>query len=344
MARSGEASLLIEVKELQTHFIMRSGTSRAVDGVSFSIEPGKTLGMVGESGCGKSVTALSILRLVPDPPGKIVGGSIRFKGRDLLSLPEKEMRKIRGEAISMIFQEPMTALNPVFTIGSQIAEVFRVHRKLSRKESFAEAIRMLETVKISDADRRAREYPHQMSGGMRQRVMIAMALACNPALLIADEPTTALDVTVQAQILLLMKELQEEFGSAILIITHDLGVIAETADQVVVMYAGQIVEDAKVGPLFRSPLHPYTQGLMKSVPHLDLIGRGGRLPSIPGNVPDPAHHPEGCRFHPRCEFVQDRCRSENPRLETVDSERQVRCHFWKEIQNDADAARQANSK
>ncbi|MBI1785101.1 ABC transporter ATP-binding protein, partial [Candidatus Sumerlaeota bacterium] len=268
------AGPLIDIKELRTYFITRENVSKAVDGVSFSIDAGKTLGIVGESGCGKSVTALSILRLVPDPPGKIKSGEILFNGVDLLKLPEKEMRKIRGAKISMIFQEPMTSLNPVFTVGSQIAEVFRIHQKMGRREAFDESVRMLETVRMPEARRRASEYPHQMSGGMRQRVMIAMALACNPALLIADEPTTALDVTVQAQILKLMKELQDQFGSAIMMITHDLGVIAETANRVVIMYAGQIVEDAEVRSLFRSPLHPYTLGLMKSVPQLETIGVG----------------------------------------------------------------------
>ncbi len=288
--------------------------------------------MVGESGCGKSVTALSILRLVPEPPGKIVGGSIKYRGKDLLKVSEKEMRKVRGNEISMIFQEPMTSLNPVFTVGSQISEVFRIHRKMSRKDAFAESVRMLDLVRMPDAARRAKEYPHQMSGGMRQRVMIAMALACDPALLIADEPTTALDVTVQAQILILMKDLQQKFGSSILMITHDLGVIAETADHVAVMYAGQIAEFSDVRGLFKRPLHPYTRGLMKSVPQLESIGDGQRLVPVAGNVPDPAHHPSGCRFHPRCPHAQDRCSVEAPVLESVNGGHQVRCHFWKEIE------------
>ncbi len=326
----GSASPLLAVSDLRAHFITRESVSRAVDGVTFSIDAGQTLGVVGESGCGKSVTALSILRLIPDPPGKIVGGEIRFKGTDLLKLPEKEMRKVRGAKISMIFQEPMTSLNPVFTVGAQIAEVFRIHRGMGRREAFQEAIRMLETVRMPEATRRASEYPHQMSGGMRQRVMIAMALACNPELLIADEPTTALDVTVQAQILKLMKELQEKFGSAIMMITHDLGIIAETADRVVIMYAGQIVEDADVRSLFRAPLHPYTHGLMKSVPHLENLGEK-RLSPIPGNVPSPANHPTGCRFHPRCTFAKDRCKTEEPKLETAETGHQVRCHLWREI-------------
>jgi oligopeptide/dipeptide ABC transporter ATP-binding protein len=291
--------------------------------------------MVGESGCGKSVTALSILRLIPSPPGRIVSGEIWFKGRNLLALTEKEMRRIRGNQISMIFQEPMTSLNPVFTIGAQIAEVFRVHRKMTKREAMDRAVEMLETVRIPEPARRAREYPHQMSGGMRQRVLIAMALACNPALLIADEPTTALDVTVQAQILRLMRELQEEYGSAILSITHDLAVIAETARRVAVMYAGEIVEQAPVRELFRRSLHPYTRGLMKSVPRIEAIGRGERLSPIAGNVPDPARHPSGCRFHPRCAFAEERCRIEAPKLEAAGEEHQVQCHFWGEIESGA---------
>ncbi len=331
-APPGSAPPLLQVVDLKVYFFTREKVARAVDGVSFTIERGRTLGMVGESGCGKSVTALSLLRLVPDPPGRIVNGRIFLEGRDLLTLPEKEMRRIRGDKISMIFQEPMTSLNPVFTVGSQIAEVFRVHRGMSRRQAFAAAVGMLETVRIPEAARRAREYPHQMSGGMRQRVMIAMALACNPALLIADEPTTALDVTVQAQILTLMKDLQRAFGSAILIITHDLGIIAETADDVVIMYAGQLVERASVRDLFKSPLHPYTRGLMNSVPQLEQIGAGRRLQPIGGNVPDPTLHPSGCRFHPRCPHVQDRCRAEAPALAPARGDHEVRCHLWREIE------------
>jgi len=331
MPDNNNSQPLIDVRDLKTHFYVRGGVARAVDGVTFSIDPGKTLGMVGESGCGKSVTALSLLRLVPDPPGKIVAGEIRMRGESLLDLPEKEMRKIRGNAISMIFQEPMTSLNPVFTIGSQISEVFRIHQGMSRKQAFEASVKMLETVRMPEARIRAKEYPHQMSGGMRQRVMIAMALACNPALLIADEPTTALDVTVQAQILILMKELQEEFGSSILMITHDLGVVAETCDEVAVMYAGQIVEHAGVQSLFKRALHPYTQGLMLSVPQLGAIGRGERLTPIAGNVPDPGNFPTGCRFHPRCPFAEDRCKTEEPKLESAGDGHEVRCHLWKEI-------------
>ena len=328
---------LLEVRDLRTHFITRDATRRAVDGVSFSLRQGRTLGMVGESGCGKSVTSLSILRLVPTPPGKIVGGQILFQGRDLLALSEKEMRKVRGEQISMIFQEPMTSLNPVFTVGAQVAEVFQVHRGMSGRQAFGEAVKMLQKVRIPDAERRAREYPHQMSGGMRQRVMIAMALACNPALLIADEPTTALDVTVQAQILNLMEDLQQEFGASILIITHDLGVVAETSDEVAVMYAGQIVEEAPTARIFETPRHPYTQGLMRSVPRLEWAQAAQPLHPIPGAVPDPAHFPEGCRFHPRCPFAASRC-LKAPELEPCGAEHAVRCLRWREIAEDAPKA------
>jgi oligopeptide/dipeptide ABC transporter ATP-binding protein len=337
----GADDLLLEVTDLQTHFITRDAVSRAVDGVSFRMRRGRTLGMVGESGCGKSVTSLSILRLVPNPPGRIVGGSIVFKGRDLLALSEKEMRRVRGAQISMIFQEPMTSLNPVFTVGAQVAEVFRIHRKMSRRDAMAEAVGMLEQVRIPEAARRAREYPHQMSGGMRQRVMIAMALACKPDLLIADEPTTALDVTVQAQILSLMQDLQREFGASILLITHDLGIIAETSDDVAIMYAGQIVELSPTPDLYRQPLHPYTQGLMRSVPRIEMIQEGRPLVPIPGLVPNPAHHPTGCRFHPRCPYATTRCVQEVPSLDpAADMSAQtpaspdahhVRCHRWRAI-------------
>jgi oligopeptide/dipeptide ABC transporter ATP-binding protein len=336
MIASGD--LLLDVRELKTYFKTREATSRAVDGVSFQIRRGRTLGMVGESGCGKSVTALSILRLVPSPPGEIVGGEIVFKGRDLLGLSEHEMRRVRGAQISMVFQEPMTSLNPVFTAGSQVAEVFRVHRRMNRREAMAEAVHMLEQVKIPDAPRRANEYPHQMSGGMRQRVMIAMALACKPDLLIADEPTTALDVTVQAQILALMRELQQRFGASVLMITHDLGVIAEISDEVAIMYAGQIVEHAPTPDLYRRPLHPYTQGLMRSVPRIETVRQGRPLVPIPGVVPDPAAHPSGCRFHPRCPFADARCGEQVPVLETADGAQRVRCHRWREIQENPERA------
>jgi oligopeptide/dipeptide ABC transporter ATP-binding protein len=331
--------LLLDVRDLKTYFISRDKERRAVDGVSFQMRRGRTLGMVGESGCGKSVTSLSILRLVPDPPGRIVGGEILLKGHDLLKLSEREMRRVRGARISMIFQEPMTSLNPVFTVGSQVAEVFRIHRKLGRRDAMAEAVGMLERVRIPEAARRANEYPHQMSGGMRQRVMIAMALACNPELLIADEPTTALDVTVQAQILRLMEDLKEQFDTSILMITHDLGVIAEISDDVAIMYAGQVVEQAPTAEIFRRSLHPYTQGLMRSVPRIESARGSGRLATIPGQVPDPAAHPRGCRFHPRCPFAAMRCVAEDPALEDAGAGHQVRCVRWREIENDPERAR-----
>jgi oligopeptide/dipeptide ABC transporter ATP-binding protein len=299
--------------------------ARAVDGVSFSLDKGRALGLVGESGCGKSVTSLSIMRLIPDPPGEIVGGEIWFKGRDLLTLSESQMRAVRGAEIAMIFQEPMTSLNPVYTVGDQIAEVYRLHRRMNRRDSFDAAIEMLRRVRIPDPERRAREYPHQMSGGMRQRVMIAMALACDPDLLIADEPTTALDVTIQSQILVLMDQLQEEFGSAILMITHDLGVIAETADDVAVMYAGMIVESASAEELFADPRHPYTRGLLRSIPRLDRVQLRRKIHPISGTVPDPSAHPEGCRFHPRCPYCTPECVVAIPALEELRPGHSARC-------------------
>jgi peptide/nickel transport system ATP-binding protein len=303
---------LLEVEDLRTHFFTRDGVVRAVDGVSFSIEPGETLALVGESGCGKSVTSLSIMRLIASPPGRVVGGSVRFDGRDLLGLTEPEMRKVRGNDISMIFQEPMTSLNPVLTIGRQIAESLVLHRSMTRGDAMARAIELLRLVNIPEPARRAGEYPHQMSGGMRQRVMIAMALACDPKLLIADEPTTALDVTIQAQILDLMRELQAKTGTAILLITHDLGVVAEMAQRVVVMYAGRKVEEADVLDLFERPLHPYTRALMLSMPAMNT--RSARLAEIPGMVPAPHELGVGCAFAARCPYAQARCRAETPRL------------------------------
>ena len=304
---------LLEVIDLQTRFRSDAGEVRAVDGVSLSVAAGETLAVVGESGSGKSVTALSILRLVADPPGRIVGGTIRFQGRDLRALSEAEMRRVRGNAISMIFQEPMTALNPVFTCGEQIIEAIVLHEGVGRAEARRRAIEMLTLVGIPAPEQRVDEYPHQMSGGMRQRVMIAMALACRPALLIADEPTTALDVTIQAQILELLKRLQGELGMAVLLITHDLGVVAETADRVAVLYAGQVIESGRVDDIFRRPLHPYTAGLQASLP--SLSERQSRLRVIPGTVPNPAHFPEGCRFHPRCPVAQQRCLLPPPLIE-----------------------------
>jgi len=308
---------LLHVESLQTHFHTRDGIVRAVDGVSFDVMPGETLAVVGESGCGKSVTAMSILRLLPMPPARIAGGRIEFEGRNLLELSEPEMRKVRGNAISMIFQEPMTSLNPVLTIGRQIAEALVLHRGLSEREATARATEMLRKVHIPEAERRITQYPHELSGGMRQRVMIAMALACGPRLLIADEPTTALDVTIQAQILELMRELRDDTGASIILITHDLGVVAEIAHRVVVMYAGRKVEEASIEELFAAPRHPYTRGLLGSMPHLgDSVNETGkRLVEIPGMVPSLKEPPPGCLFAPRCPNAEDRCTREAPPLE-----------------------------
>jgi peptide/nickel transport system ATP-binding protein len=320
-APAARADPLLEVADLKTWFFTRDGIVRAVDGVSFHVTPGETLGVVGESGCGKSVTALSVLRLIPSPPGRIVSGTIRFAGRDLLDLSEAEMRQVRGNEISMIFQEPMTSLNPVLTIGRQIAETLTLHQGLSRNRALARAIDMLRLVHIPEAERRIAEYPHQLSGGMRQRVMIAMALACNPKLLIADEPTTALDVTIQAQILDLMRELKQKIDAAIVLITHDLGVVAEMAQRVVVMYAGRKAEEAPVGPLFRRPLHPYTKGLLNSVPRLGATLTGERVPlaEIPGTVPSLREVIAGCPFEARCTLATDLCRREMPQFEEKES-------------------------
>jgi peptide/nickel transport system ATP-binding protein len=317
---------LLEVEGLKTHFFTRDGVVRAVDGVSFSIQPGETLALVGESGCGKSVTSLSILRLIASPPGRTVAGSIRFNGQDLLGLTERAMRKVRGNEISMIFQEPMTSLNPVLTVGRQIAEALVLHRGLPRGEATARAIEMLRLVNIPEAARRASEYPHQMSGGMRQRVMIAMALACDPKLLIADEPTTALDVTIQAQILDLMRALKEKTGAAIMLITHDLGVVAEMAQRVVVMYAGRKVEEANVDDLFARPRHPYTRGLIRSIPRLGAAKAGrARLTEIPGMVPSLREPIAGCAFATRCPHAVERCRVESPPLEAKADGHTVAC-------------------
>ncbi|MBI4585742.1 MAG: ABC transporter ATP-binding protein [Planctomycetes bacterium] len=302
--------ILLQVRSLRTHFFTDAGVVKAVDGLSFSLERGKTLGLVGESGCGKSVTALSILRLV-DEPGRIAGGEILFEGKDLLRLTEAEMRHIRGNRIAMIFQEPMTSLNPVFTIGNQIMEVIALHQKAGRKEARERALELLRRVKMPAPEQRLGEYPHQLSGGMRQRAMIAMALACSPRLLIADEPTTALDVTIQAQILDLLRELQEELGMAVLLITHDLGVVAEVADRVLVMYASKAAEVASKAELFREPLHPYTRGLFEARP-ARRAAKGEKLRVIPGAVPNPLHFPAGCKFHPRCPIAVPRCQEVEP--------------------------------
>jgi oligopeptide/dipeptide ABC transporter ATP-binding protein len=317
---------LIQVKNLRTSFFTPEGEVRAIDGVSFEIAEGKTLGLVGESGCGKSVTSLSIMRLIQSPPGKIVGGEIFYRGRDLLKLNNEEMRKIRGNEISMIFQEPMTSLNPVFTVGNQIGEAIKLHQGLGKKETRQKTIEMLRLVKIADPESRVDAYPHQLSGGMRQRVMIAMALSCNPALLIADEPTTALDVTIQAQILELMKELQQKIGMALLLITHDLGVVAEQADEVAIMYAGKIVERAGTQAIFNRPFHPYTVGLLNSLPSTGNAKKK-RLDAIPGVVPSPLHLPSGCRFRDRCPKAADACAQSEPELVEKDPGHSVACHF-----------------
>jgi peptide/nickel transport system ATP-binding protein len=319
MLQTKAAQNLLEVEELRTYFFLRGGILKAVDGVSFSLKEHETLAIVGESGCGKSMTALSLMRLVPEPPGKIVGGAIRLAGTDLIGLDERAMRAVRGKDISMIFQEPMTSLNPVMTVGKQIAEVLLLHESMSGKEAMRRAVEILRLVRIPEPEQRLKEYPHQLSGGMRQRVMIAMALACDPKVLIADEPTTALDVTIQAQILEIILDLQKKLGTAVVLITHDLGVVAETAQRVIVMYAGKKVEEAPVDELFARPLHPYTHGLMASIPRLELM-RGSRetkrrLQEIPGIVPALTNLPAGCAFAPRCPFAIDKCRQEAPAYE-----------------------------
>jgi peptide/nickel transport system ATP-binding protein len=328
-----ETRPLLEVRDLRTYFSVDGGELRAVDGVSFSVAPGRTLGIVGESGCGKSMTALSIMGLIPQPPGRIVGGEIRFDGVDLLKLKPAELRERRGNQISMIFQEPMTSLNPAFTVGDQIVEGILRHRPVTKQQAREHAIEMLRRVRIPSPERRIDEYPHKLSGGMRQRVMIAMALACDPKLLIADEPTTALDVTIQAQILELMRQLRDETGAAIMVITHDLGVIAEIAHEVIVMYAGKVVERAEVADLFREPQHPYTIGLLGSIPKLTEIQP--RLTTIEGMVPNPLAMPEGCRFHPRCPFAVDQCRAAEPPLREIRPGQFAAC--WRAPLGDGDA-------
>ena len=314
------AAPLLAVEDLRTYFDLRLGTVKAVDGVSFTLAPHETLAIVGESGCGKSVTALSLMRLVPDPPGRIAGGKVELAGVDLLTLDEEVMRAVRGKDIAMIFQEPMTSLNPVLTIGSQIAEAVLLHEKVGSRQAWQKAVDMMRLAQIPEPEQCANEYPHQLSGGMRQRAMIAMALACNPKVLIADEPTTALDVTIQAQILEIILDLQRKLGTAVILITHDLGVVAETAQRVVVMYAGRKVEEAPVQELFAHPQHPYTHGLMGSIPRLpsmrgEKAGAVGRLQEIPGTVPALSNLPSGCVFAPRCAHAQDRCRSQYPTFE-----------------------------
>ncbi len=317
---------LLEVDDLHMHFFTRDGIVKAVDGVTFTLEAGQTLGVVGESGSGKSVTALSIMRLVPEPPGKVVSGDIRFKGESILTLSERDQRALRGNRIAMIFQDPMTSLNPVYRIGKQIAEPLRIHKNLTKNEAWAAAVELLRQVGIPQPEQRARQYPHEFSGGMRQRAMIAMALACGPDVLIADEPTTALDVTIQAQILDLMQEIQEQSESAIIMITHDLGIVADMADHILVMYAGKAVEFGTADDVFYHPLHPYTLGLLESLPRHDVDEKGALCP-IKGLPPSLIHLPAGCPFHPRCEFAQSVCRSRQPALVEIAPGHSSACHF-----------------
>jgi peptide/nickel transport system ATP-binding protein len=326
MQESGTAPPLLDIRGLKTHFTTDDGVVQAVDGVDLSIERGETLGVVGESGCGKTVTAMSVLKLIPMPPGKIVAGQILYQGRDLVPLDTAEMDRIRSKDIAMVFQEPMTSLNPVYTIGEQIAEVVRKHEDLGRKAAIEKTIEMLRLVQIPNPDKRFNDYPHQFSGGMRQRVMIAMALSCNPKLLIADEPTTALDVTIQAQILELLQDMKQRFGMAIMLITHAMGVVAETAQRVVVMYAGKVIEEAPVDHLFANPRHPYTQGLIRSIPRIDTAAtHKTRLEAIPGVVPSLLNPPPGCRFAARCRYAMTKCREAVPPLIDIGSGHKVAC-------------------
>jgi peptide/nickel transport system ATP-binding protein/oligopeptide transport system ATP-binding protein len=319
---------LLEIRSLSTHFFTEEGVVRAVENVSFEINPGEILSLVGESGCGKSVTGLSILRLIPSPPGRIVNGEIVFDGINLVQLKEKEMEKIRGNDISMIFQEPMTSLNPVFTIGDQIMEAIIFHQGLGKAEARERAIEMLDRVRIPAPEMRVDAYPHQLSGGMRQRAMIAMALSCQPKLLIADEPTTALDVTIQSQVLNLLREIQREMGMSVMLITHDLGVVAEIADRVAIMYAGRMMEYGPIDAIFAKVRHPYTKGLLDSIPQ--LREKKKRLDAIPGQVPDPMNLPVGCKFHPRCYLMIEECKKAEPPLVQVNGDHFSRCMRWKE--------------
>lgn len=328
---TGNGGSLLEVRDLQTHFFTKSGVVKAVDGVNFDIKPGETLGIVGESGSGKSMTAMSIMQLIPSPPGKIVNGEILFEGKDLIKMPEKELKKIRGNQISMIFQDPMTSLNPVFTIKKQMVETIRTHQDVTKKEAIDRAVELLELVGIPDARNRLNNYPHEFSGGMRQRVMIAMALSCNPKLLIADEPTTALDVTIQAQILDLLNRLQDELGMSIIMITHDLGVVAEVCDRVMVMYAGQPVEFTDAAQLFDNPKHPYTWGLLNSIPKITKKTDGQkRLEAIPGLPPDLRNLEPGCHFAPRCKHAMESCFKVNPAYQPYKDNHLVRCLLYEE--------------
>ncbi|MHC4924385.1 MAG: ABC transporter ATP-binding protein [Planctomycetota bacterium] len=326
---AGNGEALLELRDLKTYFYTDEGVARAVDGVSYVVKKGETLGVVGESGCGKSVTALSVMRLIPQPPGEIVGGQILFNGKDLADLSDEEMRQVRGNEIGMIFQEPMTSLNPVFTVGDQIMESVLLHRGVSKEEAREHAIEMLRKVGIPSPESRVDDYPHQMSGGMRQRVMIAMALACDPALLIADEPTTALDVTIQAQILDLMRHLQSELGMSMLLITHDLGVVAQNAQHVAVMYAGKVVEYSTTTEVFGNPHHPYTVGLFRSIPKLGE--KVQKLDTIAGTVPSALEFPDGCRFHNRCPFATEKCVTDEPELREMSTGHTVACHYAEDV-------------
>lgn len=333
---------LLEVIDLHTEFRTGAGIVRAVDGISYSVEPGETVAIVGESGSGKSVSALSILRLIPDPPGRITRGEIRFAGRDIMQLSDAEMRGVRGGEIGMVFQEPMTSLNPVLTIGRQITETVEQHRGMDRTAAHKRAIELLGLVGISDAERRLRQYPHQLSGGMRQRIMIAIALACDPKLIIADEPTTALDVTIQAQILELIRKLRRETGTSVILITHDLGVVAGMTDHIIVMYAGKVFEQAPTRELFACPGNPYTKGLLRSVP--DPTAEQGALYQIPGLPPDVAHLPPGCPFAPRCDRAEEICRKEFPPFAQLNPDHHSLCHFAEEIYGNSCAEREARAK
>src|SRR5450759_3236542 len=328
LSHRGVTAPLLEIENLRTYFYTDAGVARSVDGVSLHVDRGETLGVVGESGCGKSVTALSILRLIRAPSRIEAGGAIRFEGKDLLTLAERDIQHVRGNRIAMVFQEPMTALNPVFTVGDQIAEVARIHAGMSRRDAWEKSVEMLRLVGIPAPEQRAHEYPHQLSGGMRQRVVIAMALVMNPALVIADEPTTALDVTIQAQILELLRDLQNKFGTSILLITHDLGVVAETASRVIVMYGGEVVEEALVQTLFEQAHHPYTEGLLRAMPRLGETR--DRLSTIPGTVPPPTAWPNGCRFRDRCPYAWVRCEKEHPPLYQIGTGHVSRCHLAEE--------------
>ncbi|WP_445395772.1 ABC transporter ATP-binding protein [Streptomyces sp. LE64] len=320
--------MLLDVRDLRVEFRTRDGVARAVNGVSYTVDAGETLAVLGESGSGKSVTAQAIMGILDTPPGRITGGEVLFRGEDLLKLKEEARRKVRGAGMAMIFQDALSSLNPVLTVGEQLGEMFRVHRGLSRKDARAKAVELMDRVKIPAAAERVTQYPHQFSGGMRQRIMIAMALALEPDLIIADEPTTALDVTVQAQVMDLLAELQREYTMGLILITHDLGVVADVADKIAVMYAGRIVETAPVHDIYKAPAHPYTKGLLESIPRLDQKGR--ELFAIKGLPPNLTRIPSGCAFHPRCPMAQDVCRTDEPPLAEVSAERRSACHFWRE--------------